>query len=69
VASPADLDAIIELESWTDDQISEELGILQRIPEEATIRNLPNITTRTDMQIHKIWRSPSLPPVQKAFSI
>jgi len=32
VAAPEDLAAIIELESWTNDRISSELGILHRIP-------------------------------------
>ena len=32
VAAPDDLAAIIELESWTNDRISAELGILHRIP-------------------------------------
>jgi hypothetical protein len=44
VASPADLDAIIQLESWTDDQISEELGILQRIPEDEWVLGVPYAT-------------------------
>jgi hypothetical protein len=34
VASPEDLDAIFELESWTNDRISGELGILRTIPRE-----------------------------------
>ena len=33
IASPEDLDAIIELESWTNDRISAELGLLYRLPE------------------------------------
>jgi len=32
VATPADLPAIIELETWSNDRISSELGILHRIP-------------------------------------
>ncbi len=32
IASPDDLNAIIELESWTNDRISTELGILHRLP-------------------------------------
>jgi RES domain len=34
VAAPEDLDAIIELESWTNDRISTELGLLHRLPKE-----------------------------------
>jgi hypothetical protein len=34
VASPDDLAAIIELETWTNDRISTEFGILHRIPKE-----------------------------------
>lgn len=33
VASPADLPYIFELESWTNDRISEELGLLHKLPE------------------------------------
>jgi RES domain len=32
VASPADLEAVFELEGWTNDRITTELGILLRIP-------------------------------------
>jgi hypothetical protein len=32
VASPEDLNAVIELETWTNDRISTELGILHRLP-------------------------------------
>ena len=31
VASPADLPAILELRSWSDDRVSTELGVLHRI--------------------------------------
>ncbi len=34
IAAPEDLDAIIELESWTNDRISTELGLLHRLPTE-----------------------------------
>ncbi len=34
LAAPEDLDAIIELESWTNDRISTELGLLHRLPKE-----------------------------------
>jgi hypothetical protein len=33
VASPHDLGAVFELESWTNDRISNEIGVLHRIPE------------------------------------
>jgi hypothetical protein len=32
IAEPDDLDAILELEAWTNDRISAELGILHRLP-------------------------------------
>ena len=32
IAAPEDLEAIIELESWTNDRISTELGLLHRLP-------------------------------------
>ncbi|HEY2123647.1 MAG TPA: hypothetical protein VGH07_08640, partial [Chthoniobacterales bacterium] len=41
VASPEDLDAIFELEGWTNDRISSELGILQRIPKEEWVLGVP----------------------------
>jgi hypothetical protein len=34
IAEPADLEAVIELESWTNDRISNELGSLHRLPRE-----------------------------------
>ena len=34
VASPEDLPFIFELETWTNDRISTELGILHRLPRE-----------------------------------
>lgn len=34
IAVPEDLEAIIELESWTNDRISTELGLLHRLPRE-----------------------------------
>jgi hypothetical protein len=34
VASPADLDAVFELEGWTNDRITTELGILLHIPKD-----------------------------------
>jgi hypothetical protein len=41
VASPHDLDLIFELESWTNDRISEELGILRRLPPEEWVVGRP----------------------------
>ena len=37
VASPDDLDAIVELESWTNDRISVELGLLHTLPRDEWI--------------------------------
>ena len=44
VASPADLDALFELEGWTNDRISNELGVLRTIPEEEWITGQPMST-------------------------
>ncbi|MGI8744711.1 MAG: RES family NAD+ phosphorylase [Bryobacteraceae bacterium] len=41
VASPEDLPFVFELESWTNDRISTELGILSRIPPEEWVVNRP----------------------------
>ncbi len=41
VASPEDLPVIFELESWTNDRISTELGIIHRIPEEEWVTGRP----------------------------
>ena len=41
IASPADLPFIFELESWTNDRISAELGILHRIPPEEWVIGRP----------------------------
>jgi hypothetical protein len=41
VAGPDDLAAIFELESWTNDRISEELGILHRMPREEWLTGRP----------------------------
>ena len=41
VAAPADLDALFELEGWTNDRISAELGLLQRIPREEWVVGRP----------------------------
>ena len=41
VATPEDLPFIFELESWTNDRISSELGTLHRIPPEEWVMNRP----------------------------
>jgi RES domain-containing protein len=41
VSSPEDLPFVFELESWTNDRISTELGILHRIPREEWVVNRP----------------------------
>lgn len=41
VASPDDLNAIIELESWTNDRISTEIGIIHRLPSEEWVIGQP----------------------------
>ena len=41
VSSPEDLDAILELESWTNDRISTELGLLHRLPREEWVVGRP----------------------------
>ena len=37
IASPADLDAVIEVEAWTNDRLSVELGMLSTIPRDEWI--------------------------------
>lgn len=41
VATPSDLAAVLELESWTNDRISTELGILHRIPQDEWVTGRP----------------------------
>ena len=41
VAAPADLDALFELEGWTNDRISNELGLLHTIPESEWVTGTP----------------------------
>jgi len=41
VASSADLDALFELESWTNDRINGELGLLRTIPREEWVTGRP----------------------------
>ncbi len=41
IASPEDLDAIIELDSWTNDRISNSLGVLHLIPPEEWVTGRP----------------------------
>jgi hypothetical protein len=42
VARPSDLRAITELEGWTNDRISSELGLIQNIPEDEWALGVPN---------------------------
>lgn len=42
VAAPDDLDALFELEAWTNDRISTELGILLRVPREEWVMGSPS---------------------------
>jgi hypothetical protein len=44
IAGPEDLEAVIELESWTNDRISAELGVLHRIPREEWVTGRPMST-------------------------
>lgn len=44
IASAEDLEAVIELESWTNDRVSAELGILQRLPREEWVTGRPMST-------------------------
>lgn len=44
IAGPEDLDAVIELESWTNDRISAEFGILYRLPREEWVVGKPLAT-------------------------
>lgn len=44
ISAPDDLDAIIELESWTNDRISNEFGTLHRIPREEWVVGQPMST-------------------------
>jgi hypothetical protein len=41
VASPDDLDAIVELETWTNDRISNELGLIHTIPKHEWVTGRP----------------------------
>ena len=41
IAAPDDLAAIIELESWTNDRVSTELGILHRLPKSEWVTGKP----------------------------
>lgn len=42
LVEPADLDAVLELERWTDDRISNELGILLRLPKSEWVTGVPH---------------------------
>jgi len=41
IAAPADLDAVMEVEAWTNDRLSVELGILSTIPQEEWVVGEP----------------------------
>lgn len=41
IATPDDLNAVIELETWTNDRISTELGTLHRLPQEEWVMGEP----------------------------
>jgi hypothetical protein len=41
IASPDDLDAVIELEAWTNDRVSTELGILHLLPRDEWVVGTP----------------------------
>ena len=41
IAAPEDLDAIVELESWTNDRVSTELGVLNTLPREEWVVGTP----------------------------
>jgi RES domain len=41
VATPADLEAIIELEGWTNDRLSNEIGVLHAIPKDEWVTGRP----------------------------
>src|SRR5687767_5984682 len=41
VSSPEDLDAILEVEAWTNDRISTQLGILHRMPRDEWLIGQP----------------------------
>ncbi len=41
IASPGDLDALIELETWTNDRISTEIGLLHRLPRQEWVLGKP----------------------------
>jgi hypothetical protein len=44
IASPADLEAIIELEGWTNDRLRAELGLIALIPQSEWVVGKPNAT-------------------------
>ena len=60
VASSADVDAIIELEGWTNDRITGELGILSAVPRDEWV------VGRTDGLRH---HGSVLPPVPRRWAI
>jgi hypothetical protein len=44
IAEPADLEALLELEAWTNDRVSNELGILHIVPREEWLVGRPHAT-------------------------
>lgn len=42
LVEPADLEAVLELERWTDDRITNELGILLRVPRTEWVTGIPH---------------------------
>lgn len=44
VADPSDLDELYELESWTNDRVTSELGLLQRVPRQEWVTGRPMST-------------------------
>jgi hypothetical protein len=44
ISRPEDLDTVIELESWTNDRVSAEFGLLHRIPREEWVTGRPMST-------------------------
>lgn len=44
IASPEDLEAIFELESWTNDRISAQFGVIQNIPRDEWVTGRPQAT-------------------------
>jgi len=52
VASPDDLEAILELDAWTNDRLSNELGLLPVIPRDEWVTGVPMATVVTAAFCH-----------------